>query len=79
VIEVAEGIPFASLTRYDVPTLYSLKGEVVRRGIERLTGFEMPVFPKRRFQHGAMPADAMRARIGQGEADYRRIFYSLYA
>ena len=27
VIEVAEGIPFAALTRYDVPTLYSLKGE----------------------------------------------------
>jgi asparagine synthase (glutamine-hydrolysing) len=79
VIEVAEGIPFARLTRYDVPTLYSLKGEVVRRGIERLTGFEMPVFPKRRFQHGAMPADAMHARIGQNEADYRRIFYGLYA
>ena len=28
----------------------------------------MPVFPKRRFQHGAMPADAMRARIGDSEA-----------
>jgi len=79
VIEVAEGIPFASLTRYDVPTLYSLKGEVVRRGIERLTGFKMPVFPKCRFQHGVMPADSMHARIGQDEADYRRLFYSLYA
>ncbi len=32
VMEVAEGIPFAALTRYDVPTLYSLKGEIVRRG-----------------------------------------------
>ena len=79
VIEVAEGIPFASLTRYDVPALYSLKGEIVRRGVKALTGFEMPVFPKRRFQHGAMPADAMRARIGRDEAALRRTFHELYA
>ena len=32
VMEVAEGIPFAALTKYDVPTLYSLKGEIVRAG-----------------------------------------------
>jgi len=79
VIEVAEGIPFASLTKYDVPTLYSLKGEIIRRGVKRVTGFDMPVFPKRRFQHGAMPADVMRAQIGQDEDGYRQIFYSLYA
>jgi hypothetical protein len=79
VIEVAEGIPFASLTRYDVPALYSLKGEIVRRGVKALTGFEMPVFPKRRFQHGAMPADAMRARIGLDEAALRRTFQELYS
>ena len=30
VIEVAEGIPFVALTNYDVPTLYALKGEIVR-------------------------------------------------
>ena len=29
VLEVAEGIPFAALTGYDVPTLYALKGEIV--------------------------------------------------
>jgi asparagine synthase (glutamine-hydrolysing) len=79
VIEVAEGIPFASLTQYDVPTLYSLKGEVIRRGIKHVTGIDMPVFPKRRFQHGAMPAEAMRARIGQDEAGYRKLFLGLYA
>jgi asparagine synthase (glutamine-hydrolysing) len=79
VIEVAEGIPFASLTRYDVPALYSLKGEIVRRGVKALTGFEMPVFPKRRFQHGAMPADAMRARIRQDEAALRRAFQERYS
>jgi asparagine synthase (glutamine-hydrolysing) len=79
VIEVAEGIPFASLTQYDVPTLYALKGEIVRRGVKAITGFDMPVFPKRRFQHGALPAEAMRGRIGWGEAAYRRAFDGLYA
>ena len=79
VIDVAEGIPFASLTHYDVPTLYSLKGDIVRRGIKAITGDDMPVFPKRRFQHGAMPAEAMRARIGRDESSYRRTVYNLYA
>ena len=46
VIAVSEAIPFIDLTRYDVPTLYSLKGEVIRRGIRALTGLEMPVFEK---------------------------------
>jgi asparagine synthase (glutamine-hydrolysing) len=78
VIEVAEGIPFAALTRYDVPTLYSLKGEVVGRGVKAITGLDMPVFPKRRFQHGAIPADAMRTRLGGTEQAYRRAFHSLY-
>ena len=79
VIEVAEGVPFARLTAYDVPTLYSLKGEIVRRGMKYVTGLDMPVFPKRRFQHGAMAAETMRARIGADEAGYRRAFYRLYA
>jgi asparagine synthase (glutamine-hydrolysing) len=79
VIEVAEGIPFATLTRYDVPTLYSLKGEIVRRGIKALTGLDMPIFPKRRFQHGAASADTMRRRLGQSEREYRHAFERLYA
>jgi asparagine synthase (glutamine-hydrolysing) len=79
VIEVAEGIPFASLTEYDVPSLYALKGEIVRRGVKAVTGFDMPVFPKRRFQHGAIPEDAMHARIGADEAANRRAFYALYS
>lgn len=79
VIEVAEGIPFATLTGYDVPTLYSLKGEIVRRGVKALTGLDMPVFPKRRFQHGALPADRMAARLGDAERGYRRRFLSLWA
>jgi asparagine synthase (glutamine-hydrolysing) len=79
VIEVAEGIPFASLTEYDVPSLYALKGEIVRRGVKAITGFDMPVFPKRRFQHGAISEEAMRVRLGADEAANRRVFYSLYS
>ena len=78
VTEIAEGIPFAELTRYDVPTLYSLKGDIVRRGVKAVTGLDMPVFPKRRFQHGAAPVDAMRERLGRSERDYRRAFERLY-
>jgi asparagine synthase (glutamine-hydrolysing) len=79
VIEVAEGIPFASLTQYEIPSLYELKGEIVRRGVKAVTGFDMPVFPKRRFQHGAIPEAAMRERIGADEAANRRAFYAFYA
>jgi asparagine synthase (glutamine-hydrolysing) len=79
VVEVAEGIPFATLTDYDVPTLYALKGEIVRRGVNAVTGLDMPVFPKRRFQHGALPVDAMRSRLGGDERAYRRAFHNLYA
>jgi asparagine synthase (glutamine-hydrolysing) len=78
VVEVAEGIPFATLTDYDVPALYALKGEIVRRGVTAVTGLDMPVFPKRRFQHGALPADAMRSRLGGDERAYRRAFHNLY-
>ncbi len=78
-IEVAEGIPFVALTDYDVSRLYTLKGEVVSRGIAAVTGMEMPVFPKRRFQHGALPNDEFRRRFFARESDYRRQFLSLYA
>jgi len=78
VMEVAEGIPFAALTRYDVPTLYSLKGEVVQRGVKAVTGIDMPIFPKRRFQHGAMRSDAMRQHLSGSEAEYRRTFEAIY-
>ena len=79
VIEVAEAIPFAALTGYDVPSLYALKGEIVRRGIKAITGIDMPVFPKRRFQHGAAPADAMRQRLGLSERECRQQFERMYA
>jgi asparagine synthase (glutamine-hydrolysing) len=79
VIEVAEAIPFITLTDYDVPALYALKGEIVRRGIKAITGLDMPVFAKRRFQHGTAPVETMRARLGRSEREYRQAFERLYA
>ena len=79
VIAVAEAVPFIELTAYDVPRLYQLKGEIVSRGIRALTGLNMPVFPKRRFQHGAVPAGIAGERSPFREAEYRRHFLSLYS
>jgi asparagine synthase (glutamine-hydrolysing) len=78
VIAAAEAIPFIQLTQYDVERLYELKGEIVARGVKAVTGLEMPVFPKRRFQHGALSQDALRARLPQREAEYREQFLALY-
>ncbi len=78
VVEVAEGIPFATLTQYDVPTLYGLKGEIVSRGVRAVTGLDMPVFPKRRFQHGAMPVDTLRTTLPADEAHCRRTVHALF-
>jgi asparagine synthase (glutamine-hydrolysing) len=78
VIEQAEGIPFIALTDYDVSRLYELKGEIVSRGVKAVTGFEMPVFLKRRFQHGAVPVARLRERLSGREADYRKQFLALY-
>jgi len=79
VIAVAEAIPFIELTDYDVPRLYELKGEIVSRGIRAVTGLAMPVFAKRRFQHGALPAEDLRERLPFREADYRKHFLSMYS
>jgi asparagine synthase (glutamine-hydrolysing) len=78
VISVAEAVPFIELTQYDVPRLYELKGEIVSRGVEAITGLSMPVYPKRRFQHGALPERALHERLPDREAQYRRKFLSLY-
>lgn len=78
VVAVAEAIPFIKLTDYSVERLYELKGEIVSRGIKAVTGMEMPVFPKRRFQHGALPVEALRSKLPFREAEYRKQFLSLY-
>jgi asparagine synthase (glutamine-hydrolysing) len=77
-IAIAEGIPFINLTNYEVERLYQLKGEIVARGVKAVTGFDMPVFPKRRFQHGAVAETTMHSALPFREAEYRQKFLSLY-
>jgi len=78
VIEVAEGIPFTTITGMSVEKLYALKGEIVSRGVKAVTGLEMPLFPKRRFQHGAVPVERLRERVSGQESEYRKQFLALY-
>jgi len=79
VIEQAEGIPFIALTDYDEAKLYQLKGDLVGRGVEAVTGFKMPIFRKRRFQHGALSVESLRQRLSGREPDYRKLFLQAYS
>ena len=78
VVEVSEGIPFIELTDWDHERLYRLKGEVVAAGVQALTGYEMPIFEKRRFQHGVASARSLEDRYPRDPAAYRAAFQSLY-
>jgi asparagine synthase (glutamine-hydrolysing) len=75
-IEIAEAIPFVELTAWSHEKLYRLKGEIVAAGVKAVTGLDMPLFEKRRFQHGAA------ARAGDlfpaQEIVYRRAFHAIY-
>jgi asparagine synthase (glutamine-hydrolysing) len=79
VIEVAEGIPFVELTGWRHERLYALKGQVVSRGVEAMTGMSMPIFEKRRFQHGVGDRCALAAMFPDDPAIYRREFAELFA
>jgi asparagine synthase (glutamine-hydrolysing) len=79
VIEVSEGIPFIELTDWSHDRLYALKGEIVRRGVEAVTGMTMPIFEKRRFQRGAVPDGLFAKLFPVSEAAYRREFASIYS
>jgi len=79
VIAVAEAIPFAELTKGSHERLYALKGEIVSRGVRSVLGLDMPVFPKRRFQHGSVPARDVARLFPQDETRYRRHFETLHA
>ena len=78
VIEIAESIPFIELTEWDHRKLYELKGEVIRRGIKSICDIDMPVFEKRRFQHGAASREGFSAIFPKDEADYRFEFLNAY-
>ena len=72
--------------------LYDLKGQIVAAGIKALTGLDMPVFPKRRFQDGAAASRAAlfparrepqagvrpARRHESAVRHYRQIFASIY-
>lgn len=77
-IEVAEGIPFIALTEYRHDRLYRLKGELVAAGVRAVTGLDMPVFEKRRFQHGAADRAVTGGLFPRQEAAVRRAFHALY-
>lgn len=78
VIAVSEAIPFIQLTDWDYLRLYAMKGEVVRRGVKAVTGMNMPVFEKRRFQNGAVSGEVFAELFPSHEASYRREFSRLY-
>jgi asparagine synthase (glutamine-hydrolysing) len=78
VIEVAEAMPFIDLTDWSHHRLYELKGKIVAAGVKAVTGFEMPVFEKRRFQHGAVERRRSAELLPGQESLYRRAFQELY-
>src|SRR5687767_11997059 len=61
VIASAVAIPFEQVLGGDASRLCTLKQDVVSAGVKAVTGAEMPVRPKRRFQDGAQAAP--RARV----------------
>ena len=75
VIAVAEGIPFIEMTGWDHQRLYDLKGQIVAAGIKAVTGLDLPIFPKRRFQHGA--ADPATGLFPSASATYRQLYDKL--
>jgi asparagine synthase (glutamine-hydrolysing) len=78
VIEISEGIPYIDMTNWDHQKLYDLKGKIVSQGIKAVTGMEMPVFPKRRFQHGAASQQDFNRHFPGKEIAYRKEFLSNY-
>jgi asparagine synthase (glutamine-hydrolysing) len=78
VIEISEGIPFIDLTDWDHQKLYDLKGQIVSSGVKAVTGMDMPVFEKRRFQHGAASANNFKRHFPEKEIAYKKEFLSRY-
>ncbi len=78
VIAESEAIPFAELSDGSHERLYALKGEILRRGVKIHTGFDLPVFEKRRFQHGAASREVFSQRFSNTVEAYRDHFFRLY-
>lgn len=78
VIEISEGIPYIDLTDWDHQKLYDLKGQIVAAGVKAVTGMDMPVFEKRRFQHGAASTNNFVKHFPKKDITYRKEFLSKY-
>jgi asparagine synthase (glutamine-hydrolysing) len=78
VVAGAEAIPFRELAAGSHERLYRLKGEVVGAGMRAVTGFDMPIFEKRRFQEGTLSSDLFARLFAGGEDRYRDHFGRLY-
>lgn len=78
VVEVAESIPFVELTDWDHERLYNLKGMILTRGVQLLTGLNLPCFRKRRFQHGVVSSQVFRRLFPADSHAYRRWFHGHY-
>ncbi len=79
VIDIAEGIPFIELTGWDHQKLYALKGDIVRKGVKAITGMEMPIYEKRRFQHGVASEEDFSRFFPTDQLAYRQSFAEIYA
>jgi asparagine synthase (glutamine-hydrolysing) len=79
VIDIAESIPFIDLTQWSHEKLYALKGQIVQAGIQRITGREMPIYSKRRFQHGAIAGSRFDSVFPQDEETYRKAYLERWA
>jgi len=74
VIAAAAGIPFETILAGSEARLMTLKQEVVSAGVRAVTGIEMPINPKRRFQDGALATP--RTRVAK--AWCRNVFNRLW-
>jgi asparagine synthase (glutamine-hydrolysing) len=77
-VAAAEAIPFAELAAGSHDRLYALKGEVLGSGLRRHLGVELPLHPKRRFQHGAGGA-SLRSRLALPAQSYRAHWAAAFA
>ena len=73
-IAAAAAIPFEQILSGSVERLYSLKADVVRAGIKAVTGIEMPINPKRRFQDGALATPRTRVAKAWCRQVFNRIW-----
>ena len=77
-VALAAAIPFAELAAGDHERLYALKGEILAAGIRQVLELELPVFPKRRFQHGATSEEVFATQLSHPQEQYREHFLARF-